>query len=84
MNGILLTSKSMTYAQQMKKALDRNGFFAEIVRPDTELTKGSCAYAVNVSQKFLPEVLDVLRLNKTPPVRVILIEGKKLYRELRV
>lgn len=84
MNGILLTSKSMTYAQQMKKALERNGFLAEIVRPDTELTKGSCAYAVNVSQKFLPEVLDVLRLNKIPPVRVILIEGKKLYRELRV
>lgn len=84
MNGILLTSKSMTYAQQMKKVIERKGFFAEIVRPDTELTKGSCAYAVNISQKFLPEVLDILRLNKVPPVRVILIEGKKLYRELRI
>ena len=84
MNGILLTSKSMTYAQQMKKALERNGFFAEIVRPDTELTRGSCAYAVNISQKFLPEVLDVLRLNKLLPVRAILIEGKRKYRELKI
>ncbi|MBE6965077.1 MAG: DUF3343 domain-containing protein [Ruminococcaceae bacterium] len=84
MNGILLTSKSVTYAQQMKKTLEQNGFWAEIVRPDTELTKGSCAYAVNISQKFLPEVLDILRLNRLLPVRVILIEGKKLYRELRI
>ncbi len=84
MSGILLTSKSVTYAQQMKKTLERNGFFAEIVRPDTELTKGSCAYAVNISQKFLPEAIELLRKNRTPPVRVILIEGKKIYRELRV
>ncbi|MBQ8003791.1 MAG: DUF3343 domain-containing protein [Oscillospiraceae bacterium] len=84
MNGILLTSKSVTYAQQMKKTLEQNGFFAEIVRPDTELTKGSCAYAVNISQKFLPEAMEILRRNRIPPVRVILIEGRKLYREIRI
>lgn len=84
MNGILLTSKSVTYAQQMKKLLERNGFIAEIVRPDIALTKGSCAYAVNISQKFLPEAIEILRNNRVPPVRVILIEGKKLYRELRI
>ena len=74
----------MTYAQQMKKTLEQNGFFAEIVRPDTELTKGSCAYAVNISQKFLPEAMEILRRNRIPPVRVILIEGRKLYREIRI
>lgn len=84
MKGILLTSKSVTYAQRIEKTLERNGISARIVRPDTELTRGSCAYAVNISQAFLPEAIEVLKMNKIFPVSVILVERDGVYREIRV
>ena len=84
MNGILLTCRSVTYAQKMKRMLENNGIAASIVRPDINLTKGSCAYAVNISQVFLPEAVSVLRSNMTPPIKIILIERNNLYRELHL
>ena len=83
MKEILLTARSVTYAQRMKAFLDRGGIACVIVRPDIEITKGSCAYAVNISQTFLPEAIEILKRNKILPVRVILIEGMQ-YREIRI
>lgn len=83
MKGILLTSRSVTYAQHMRNVLERNGISAKIVRPDIELTRGNCAYAVNISQTFLPEAIEVLRTNRVPPVRVILIDNKG-YKEIQI
>ena len=63
MKGILLTSKSLTFAQKMKSILNSGGIIADIVRPDVEITQNNCAYAVIIQQSFLPEAVEML-LNK--------------------
>lgn len=84
MTGIIFTSKSLTFAQRMERALLKNGISAKIVRPDIELTNRSCAYGVNVSASFLPEAMEVLNFNRIHPVRVLLSEDGKNFRELKV
>ena len=83
MSELLLTARSSTYAQQMKKIIERSGISAEIVRPDISITKGDCAYAVKMSPVFSAEVMEVLNKYRVTPVRVVLFDGKG-YRELRI
>ena len=83
MDNVFLTSRSVTYAQRMERALKRNGIFARIERPEQEITERGCAYAVVISETFLAEALEVLRYNGLPPVKVV---AKELsgYKEIRI
>ena len=83
MKSVLLTVRSVTYAQQMKNLIEKNGIAANIVRPDIRITKGNCAYAVNVSQVFLAEVIEILKRYRLLPVRVVLTDGIK-HREIAI
>jgi len=65
----------------MKRILELNRISSSIVKPDIELTRGSCAYAVKISQGFLPEAIEILRENHMPPIRVILAENNG-YKEI--
>lgn len=84
MEGILLTCKSVTHAQRIRKILINAGVPAAIVRPDIELTKRNCAYAVNISQGYLGEAIETLKYNRVLPNRTMLIESDGSYREIYI
>ncbi len=84
MNSVFLTSRSVTYAQRMERALRRNGISAHIERPEREITERGCAYAVVVSESFLPEAMEVLRYNGIFPVKVVARDEYEGYREIRI
>ncbi len=83
MNLVYLTSRSVTYAQRMEKVLRKNGISAAIERPEIKMTEQSCAYAVVISQGYLPEALEILRRRNLMPVKVIVEENGEL-RALRI
>ena len=83
MEEILFTGKSATHAQIMKKILNNRGIDAEIVRPDVKITSGNCSYAVRISQGFFAEAIEILKENRTTPVRAVLIRDT-YYRELKI
>ena len=84
MTGVLFTSKSLTYAQRMVRTLLFAGISAKVVRPDIALMGRSCAYGVNISASFLPEAVEVLRNNRLYPVRVLVSDDGKEFREIRI
>ena len=83
MKGILLTSKSLTFAQKMKIILNSAGIIANIVRPDIEITQSSCAYAVLIQETFFPEAIEKLSKKGIAPVRAFLISEDR-YEEIRL
>lgn len=83
MKGILLTSRSLTFAQKMKAILNSSGIMANIVRPDIEITQKSCAYAVMIQESFLPEAIDILSQKGIVPVSAFLISDDG-YEEIRI
>lgn len=84
MEGILLICKSVTHAQRIEKTLTRSGISAAIVRPDIEITKRNCAYAVNISQSFLPEAIEALNAVGLYPSKIMLVEKDGSYREIYI
>ncbi len=84
MNLVFLTSRSVTYAQRIERTLRKNGISARIERPEIRLTEKSCAYAVVISQGFLPEALEILRKSNLMPVKVIVEEENGEFRVLRI
>lgn len=80
---IYLTSKSLTLAQKMKSVLRSGGIFANIVRPDIEITQNSCAYAVSIEEVFLPEAIEMLSLKGIMPVGIFVVHGNR-YEEIRL
>lgn len=68
----------------MQKTLLKYGIEARIERPDIKLTQRSCAYAVVVSEGFLPEALDILSKNRLVPVRAFIRDETGGYREISI
>ena len=83
LKGIILTSRSLTFAQKMKSILNSAGIIANIVRPDIEITQNSCAYAVLIQESFLPEAIDHLSKKGIFPVRAFLVAEER-YEEIRI
>ena len=68
----------------MQKILRKSRIPAEIVRPDIRITDGNCAYAVLISEFYLPEAIEILRRGNLTPGKVILEEKYGEYREISV
>ena len=83
MRGILLTSRSLTFAQKMKAVLNSDGIISNIVRPDIEITQNNCAYAVMIQESFLPEAIDILSRKGIIPIRAFLV-SEEGYEEIRI
>ena len=84
LNSVFLTSRSVTLAQRMEKALRKNRIPARIERPDISITDGSCAYAVVISELYLPEAVELLRNNSLLPRKIIIEEGLGNFREIYI
>ena len=84
MLGCLLICRSVTYAQRVKKVLERVGIHAKVVRPNLQLTGGECGYAVRISDVFLAEALETLNQNRIPPQKVLIQDDRGGFREMTI
>lgn len=82
MSGCLLICRSVTYAQRMKKILERAGIEARIVRPNLQLTDGECGHAVRISNVFVAEALEVLKRHRLTPQKILVADADRRYREM--
>lgn len=66
----LLTFRSLTYAQQAARMLERAGIYGGVVRVPKGLSKGGCSYGVTVSERHSQAALRVLEKTGAAPEKV--------------
>ena len=81
MEHYLILARSVTYAQRMRRALDRAGIRSRVFRAPRDLTDLGCAYALRLSPEDLREALVVLHRERLDPVQVFVYQ-QGLYREV--
>lgn len=74
MEHYIILARSVTYAQRMRRSLDRAGIRCQIFRPPRDLTNLGCAYAVRVSPHDLPEALAALHRDGLNPVQIFVYQ----------
>ena len=83
MSGCLIILRSVTYAQRAKRALEKMGISAYVIKPEASLIGNGCGFAIKVSEGYLAETIDVLKKQNYEIGKVFLRE-KDGYRELSV
>ena len=81
MEHYIILARSVTYAQRMRKSLDRAGIRCQIFRPPRDLTDLGCAYALRVSVPDLPGALTALHGDGLDPVQIFIYQ-QGLYQEV--
>ena len=81
MEHYLILARSVTYAQRMRRALERAGIRCRVFRAPRELTDLGCAYALRLATGDLSRALVVLHGEGLDPVQVFLFQ-RGLYREV--
>ncbi len=61
MNAILVTFRSVTYAQKAQRALERRGVSAYMLRTPREYAQRGCGYSLRISKKMADAALEILR-----------------------
>lgn len=74
MEHYLILARSVTYAQRMRRQLERTGIRSQITRPPRELTEMSCAYALRIAVGDLAEALTTLHRAGLSPVQIYLYQ----------
>ncbi|MDR3149220.1 MAG: DUF3343 domain-containing protein [Oscillospiraceae bacterium] len=57
----LIMCKNQTAALRLAEYLSGQGFYASVMRPPAESTKGSCSFAVKVAERQLIQLLASLK-----------------------
>lgn len=81
MEHYIILARSVTYAQRMRKSLDRAGIRCQIFRPPRDLTDSGCAYAMRVAVSDLPGALTALHRDGLNPVQIFIYQ-QGLYQEV--
>ena len=81
MEHYLILARSVTYAQRMRRALDREGIGSRMFRAPRDLTHLGCAYALRLAPENLREALYVLHRENLNPVQIYLYRSG-LYQEV--
>lgn len=81
MEHYIILARSVTYAQRMKKSLDRAGIRCYIFRPPRDLTNLGCAYALRLTPADLPGALKALHRDGLDPIQIFLYQ-RGLYQEV--
>ena len=81
MDYYLILARSVTYAQRMQKALEREGLRCQIYRAPRELTDLGCAYAVQLAAADLKAALITLHREALDPVQIFLNQ-RGIFREV--
>ena len=82
MEHYIMLARSVTYAQRMRRSLDRTGIRCQIFRPPRDLTDLGCAYAVRVAVPDLPGALTALHRDGLDPVQIFIYRQGQ-YQEVR-
>ena len=82
MSGCLIILRSVTYAQRAKRALEKAGISAYVIKPEARLVGNGCGFAVKVSETYLAEALDILE-KKQFDIGKVYVSSPKGYRELK-
>ncbi len=82
MNGCIIILRSVTYAQRAKRALEKAGVSAYVIKPDASLVGNGCGFAVKVSEGYLAEAIDILKKQNYEVGKIYIATGDG-YRELR-
>lgn len=77
----IILARSVTYAQRMRRSLDRAGIRCQIFRPPRDLSDLGCAYALRVAVPDLPGALTALRRDGLDPVQIFIYQQGQ-YREV--
>ena len=78
----LIICKSLTYAQRTAAVLERSGITARILRSPKSIAADGCSHSVKISQKKLPEALQLLKQADLIPKRVFITAGDGNYQEV--
>ena len=70
MEHYLILARSVTYAQRMKRQLEKGGVRSQILRPPRDLTDSGCAYALRIAVNDLAAALKILRGAGYSPIQV--------------
>ena len=81
MEHYLILARSVTYAQRMQRALEREGIRSRISRAPRDLTDLGCAYVVLVAVYELTPALKAIHRAGLGPVQVFLYQ-RGSYREV--
>lgn len=82
MKGSLIILRSVTYAQRAKRALEKAGISAFVIKPEPSLVGNGCGFAVKVSEINLPEAIDILNEQKFA-VGKVYVSTSDGYREFK-
>ena len=82
MEQYFILARSVTYAQRMKRVLDRTGSRCQIFRAPRELAGTGCAYTVRVTASDLTPALIALHRESLDPVQIFIYQGGT-FREVR-
>ncbi|MBR5217010.1 MAG: DUF3343 domain-containing protein [Oscillospiraceae bacterium] len=81
MDQYLLIARSVTQAQRMVAALERQGIRSSILRAPAALNPKGCSYAVRIGGLALANAQDVLNAAGIRPLRIY-EKGESGYREV--
>jgi hypothetical protein len=80
----LIVCRSLTYAQRTAAALERAGIPARILRSPKSIAGEGCSHCVKISQRKLPEALQVLERAALSPKRIFITAGDGSYQEVEL
>ena len=83
MNGCLIVLRSVTYAQRAKRALEKFGISAYVIKPEASLVGNGCGFAVKVSETYLAEAIDILEKQQFD-IGKVYVPSPNGYRELKL
>ena len=78
----LIVCRSLTYAQRTAAALERVGIAAQVLRSPRSISGEGCSHSVKISQRSLPQALQVLQRAGLSPKRVYITAGDGSYEEV--
>ena len=78
----LLLTRSITHAQRISAALEKNGISAPYFRPPISLSGRGCGYAVRIGENDLVISRSLLRPVGLEPVRIYYHGADGVFREI--
>lgn len=80
MEHYLIIARSITQAQRFESTLSKAGIPSRLFRAPRGLAEWGCAYAVQISERSLPQALTALHRGGLSPVKIYL-SNQEGYRE---
>ena len=82
MSYVLISCRSLTYAQRMASLLEKFGIWANVVRTPKRLSASGCGYSVKIADADLDIVLEVIHENHMSYRNIFRISENGKYEEV--